>query len=142
MTTYSHMLYLIYSIKFSDFSIQVANTTKMATSYKVAEYLKCRRPKFSRQQHIFINLTILFDVSSFDTKITFKLSSPDFVSRNDSRLLLPTTINTFLAFISVYREGAPRVGSAPAREFLASSPRCSKDRAAKNPSCKRDLGLV
>jgi hypothetical protein len=62
----------------------------------------------------------LFDVSSFDTKITFKLSSPDFVSHNDSRLLFPTTINTFLAFISVYHKGLPRVVSAPAREFLTS----------------------
>jgi hypothetical protein len=62
----------------------------------------------------------LFDVSSFYTKITFKLSSLDFVSHNDSLLLFTTTINTFLAFISVYRKGLPRVVSAPTREFLAS----------------------
>jgi len=43
------MFYLVYSIKFADFNKQAANTTQNGNSYKDAGYLKCRKPKCSRQ---------------------------------------------------------------------------------------------
>jgi hypothetical protein len=66
--------------------------------------------------------TILFDVSSFDTKITFKLSSPDFVSHNDSRLLFPTKINIFLVFYFSLPYRVAKSGFGPGKRMSGPLP--------------------